>query len=181
MRGPVPLLSDTYLVGIPRRARRRQAPHRFRVDAVGHGSLSLPTSAAASPYAGRIKRLFAKRLAAACALVVPPMAAAAGELDALRNRARPVIILSDAPGDARARSQHAALDAEAAAVRERDITVLAEDGRGALHRRLGVAGFAVVLVGKDGDVKHIWREPVEPRRIFAVIDAMPMRRQEMRR
>jgi hypothetical protein len=38
-----------------------------------------------------------------------------------------------------------------------------------------------VLIGKDGSVK--WREqrPAEPAELFALIDSMPMRRQEMSR
>ena len=106
--------------------------------------------------------------------------AAEGGLDALRGKARPVVILSDQRDDPRIVRQKAALDAEARGVKERAIAVLSEDdGNGALHHRLGVKGFAVVLVGKDGGVKTIWRQPVDARRIFTVIDAMPMRREEM--
>lgn len=40
--------------------------------------------------------------------------------------------------------------------------------------------FRVILVGKDGTAKHRDSNPVEPEVIFKKIDAMPMRRQEMR-
>ncbi|MDX1741506.1 MAG: DUF4174 domain-containing protein, partial [Rhodothermales bacterium] len=40
--------------------------------------------------------------------------------------------------------------------------------------------FEVVLVGKDGTEKERWQEPVPMGRVFALIDAMPMRRREMR-
>jgi hypothetical protein len=40
--------------------------------------------------------------------------------------------------------------------------------------------FAVVLIGKDGTEKQRWQKPVESSEVFALIDAMPMRRQEMR-
>ena len=40
--------------------------------------------------------------------------------------------------------------------------------------------FQVVLIGKDGGVKRRWDGPVAPRDLFGVIDAMPMRQQEMR-
>ena len=36
-----------------------------------------------------------------------------------------------------------------------------------------------MLVGKDGSVKKVWKDPVDPKQIFTVIDAMPMRRDEM--
>ncbi len=40
--------------------------------------------------------------------------------------------------------------------------------------------FEVVLIGLDGGVKQRWTEPVTAQTLFAVIDAMPMRRQELR-
>ena len=40
--------------------------------------------------------------------------------------------------------------------------------------------FRVVLVGKDGTAKRQEESPVSPQSIFETIDAMPMRRQEMR-
>ena len=39
--------------------------------------------------------------------------------------------------------------------------------------------FEVVLIGKDGGEKERYGEPVEPNVLYAVIDAMPMRRREM--
>ncbi len=114
---------------------------------------------------------------------LPQAAHAAGDgLDGLRWKARPVVILSDRRGDPRIAEQKAALEAGAGGARSRAIAVLSEDdGSGALHRRLGIKGFAVVLVGKDGGVKSIWRQPVDAGRLFTVIDAMPMRREEMSR
>lgn len=40
--------------------------------------------------------------------------------------------------------------------------------------------FAAVLVGKDGTVKYRSGEPVEPEDLYTRIDAMPMRRREVR-
>ncbi len=40
--------------------------------------------------------------------------------------------------------------------------------------------FAVLLVGKDGDVKYRGDTPVDADTLFALIDSMPMRRREMR-
>lgn len=53
----------------------------------------------------------------------------------------------------------------------------------ALYRRYGVMKdtFEVVLIGKDGGVKLKQNEALTSEKLFAVIDAMPMRRQEMRR
>jgi Domain of unknown function (DUF4174) len=41
--------------------------------------------------------------------------------------------------------------------------------------------FTVLLVGKDGFVKLRSKEVVTPARIFALVDAMPMRKDEMRK
>lgn len=51
-----------------------------------------------------------------------------------------------------------------------------------LRNRLQVSNqdFCVILVGKDGGVKRRDKVPVEAKAIFAFIDAMPMRQQEMR-
>jgi hypothetical protein len=40
--------------------------------------------------------------------------------------------------------------------------------------------FSVILVGKDGTSKRRYVSPVSPGDVFAEIDTMPMRRQEMR-
>ena len=118
------------------------------------------------------------------ALILPVAAQAAGDqLTALRDKARPVVVLSDSRDDPRVADQIARLDGTRPALDERNIKVLREAKPGsALRKTLGVAerGFAVVLVGKDGSVKKVWRDPVDPKAIFTVIDSMPMRRDEMR-
>lgn len=45
---------------------------------------------------------------------------------------------------------------------------------------IDTTSFAVVLIGKDGTEKHRWQKPVASSELFALIDAMPMRREEMR-
>lgn len=40
--------------------------------------------------------------------------------------------------------------------------------------------FTVILLGKDGTEKLRQRQPVTSRRLFSIIDAMPMRQREMR-
>jgi hypothetical protein len=75
---------------------------------------------------------------------------------------------------------------------ERDLILIKVTGdtvRGAsdraadLRRRFGVraGAFRVVLIGKDGGVKIEAAAPLPARRLFETIDAMPMRRDEMRR
>jgi hypothetical protein len=59
---------------------------------------------------------------------------------------------------------------------------LSEKDSEELRQQLNVdkTNFAVVLFGKDGTEKQRWTEPVKSSELFALIDAMPMRKQEMR-
>jgi hypothetical protein len=57
-------------------------------------------------------------------------------------------------------------------LKERDLVVL---------ERLGAPGFLVRLLGKDGGEKLRRETPVPVGEILALIDAMPMRREERRR
>ncbi len=98
---------------------------------------------------------------------------------------RLVVVVAE-PGDARAGQQHAALEQDAAGLRARD--VLVQDMTPDVARRqrpeLGVnphAVFEVLLVGKDGTVKLRRDGVVAAAEITALIDTMPMRRQEMTR
>jgi hypothetical protein len=44
-----------------------------------------------------------------------------------------------------------------------------------------LAGFRVVLIGKDSGVKRTETQPLAPASLFGTVDKMPMRRQEMHR
>ena len=56
---------------------------------------------------------------------------------------------------------------------------MAEDLRNQFNAPPGL--FTVILVGKDGGIKLRQNGPVDLKEIFALIDAMPMRQEEMRR
>jgi hypothetical protein len=60
--------------------------------------------------------------------------------------------------------------------------VVPTDDAAAIRRRFDVPAGAttVVLVGKDGGEKFRADGPVPPQRLFTLIDAMPMRQDEMR-
>jgi hypothetical protein len=99
-------------------------------------------------------------------------------------KARPLVVVADQPTDPRFQKQIAGLEGRGRALEDYDIKLIAVTGESAALRRklrLPAAGFAVALVGKDGGVKEAWRNPVDPDRIFALIDTMPMRRDEVRR
>ena len=88
--------------------------------------------------------------------------------------------------DPRVIKQHEALEHGAALLRERDVIVqdIAPDAARRLRPDLNIdarATFQVLLVGKDGGVKLRRSEPVAVAEIAALIDTMPMRRNEMAR
>ena len=67
--------------------------------------------------------------------------------------------------------------------RERDLIVLSEsEPDGELHRKFKLSGtsFRVLLIGKDGHVVVTESNPIKSERLFALIDAMPMRQKEVR-
>jgi hypothetical protein len=118
--------------------------------------------------------------------VVSGLGGSPAEADVLATllwKARPVVVVADAPDDPRFRRQMATLDAKPAVLADYDIKVVALTGpTAALRKKLGLppSGFAVALVGKDGGVKGSWREPVDTARVLGLIDTMPMRRDEVR-
>src|SRR5579883_1311597 len=121
----------------------------------------------------------------------------ASPLDGFRWSRRPVIVFADAGGNLYDR-QVRKLRAASGGLRERDIVVIGvaggdasaliggpdpRQGADAFRKAYGVPSgrFEVLLVGKDGGVKFRARDLVSPSEIFRIVDAMPMRRQEMRR
>ncbi|WP_083077253.1 DUF4174 domain-containing protein [Thioclava electrotropha] len=96
---------------------------------------------------------------------------------------RVVLIFANSEADPQFRAARKMVTAQADGVAERDITVLADtapNAGGALRDKLGVDGFRMLLIGKDGGVKMDRAEPIPVETLFATIDAMPMRQREMR-
>ena len=60
---------------------------------------------------------------------------------------------------------------------------LNQEGLPLVRGRLGIGptDFRILLIGKDGGVKASYSEVPELSEVFGLIDAMPMRRDEMRR
>ena len=111
------------------------------------------------------------------------MAAQAADLLAGHRWQDRVVLLLAAPDDPALAEQQRRLDDAAAAMAERDVVVLVPDRDDAtgLRQRFGLDdGFAVLLLGKDGGVKLQARQPVAATELIALIDAMPMRRRELR-
>ena len=113
-----------------------------------------------------------------------------------RDRARPLLIFAPAPDDARMLAQLHTLGEHAAEMADRDLVPIAVPYRDAssgvaqlgpqeaevVRQRFHVRPeeFAVVLVGKDGGAKWRSGKPVSMEALNGKIDAMPMRKEEMR-
>ena len=103
-------------------------------------------------------------------------------LEPYRWNNRLLLVFAPSPNDALILEQLAELEAARSGLIERDLLVLTDTDpeRGSdLRYELEIKGFQVLLVGKDGGVKIRSRTPVRTEALFATIDAMPMRQQEI--
>jgi hypothetical protein len=138
------------------------------------------------------------KLAAAAVLALTLAAAWSGRtatpLADLEGRSRGLVVSAPSVTDPALTKQNRWLEAARAGLRERDVVVIrlvgntvdaepdlkldARSLRETLH--LSAARFGVALVGKDGSVAFQRSSPITMTSLFGAIDAMPMRRQEMR-
>ena len=116
----------------------------------------------------------------------------ADRLGAMRDKFRPLLVFYPAGLTSIVGEQRALLAGHDANLKERDVSVMfiplnsgSSTTRGALAEvrkqfQIDDESFTVVLVGKDGGEKFRSHKPVTIEKLDAVIDAMPMRQQEMR-
>ncbi|MFC5560849.1 DUF4174 domain-containing protein [Methylobacterium aerolatum] len=108
-------------------------------------------------------------------------------LDTSRGRHRVLVVSAPDADDAGLKAQRAALGPVRGGLAERDLVVVEAVGgtpeARAVRAGLGLpaGAFRAVLIGKDGGAKLVAEAPIPPQKLFATIDAMPMRRDEMRR
>ncbi len=97
----------------------------------------------------------------------------AGSMNATELSAAKRVLVISAPDAAHPayREQAVALLPEWSGLIERDFVI---------ESRFGAPAFAVVLIGKDGGEKLRRSAPLATDELFAVVDAMPMCRAEMR-
>ena len=104
------------------------------------------------------------------------------DIDELIWLARPVVIFADSPNDPRFRRQLELLADRAGDMADRDVIILTDTDPAAqsmLRERLRPRGFALVLIGKDGNVVLRKPNPWTAREISRSIDKMPLRQQEV--
>lgn len=150
-----------------------------------------------SPKSGGARRWFILSASAATAAtaLLRPAGVSATPLAAYAWRARPLLLFAPTSEDPRLAEQLDRLAPHAAALRDREMPLIVVttdraqvDGAAAastpadIRTYFGVAAdqFALRLVGKDTGVKLSADAPVAPSTLFGLVDAMPMRRREMR-
>ena len=117
-------------------------------------------------------------------------------LQQLREHARPVLIFAPKPDDPQLEIQMRILAEHAAQAHERDVVGIAlpydnpspsavqlsSDDAEAARRKFHVnpGDFAAILIGKDGGAKLRSSKPLAMEKLEKTIDAMPMRKDEVK-
>lgn len=120
--------------------------------------------------------------------VAPGKAATNGDdpLAAYHWKARVLLVVAPGPADPKLLQQRTIFRAMKAGAGERDLALVEAIGdspqAAALRARFSLDHeFKAVLVGKDGGDKLASSEPLGAEQLFPLIDAMPMRQEEMKR
>jgi len=119
------------------------------------------------------------------------MGAAPDPLKPLQWKARVIVVSAPGRDDAGLRAQDAIFSADGDGQADRDVKIIRLVGAhgpagidaSALRERLSLPPdrFEVVLVGKDSTIVLRRRQPIALGELFDRIDAMPMRRDELRK
>jgi hypothetical protein len=107
-------------------------------------------------------------------------------LAAQQSNYRRILIFAPDSANVSFKNQNRIFQKEDAACVERDIIVeyyvLKSKGVHFFDKyQVSKNDFTLLLIGKDGFVKLRSKEVVKPERIYALVDAMPMRKDEMRK
>ena len=124
-------------------------------------------------------------LATAAVLVGGMAAQSEASLDTLKDKSRVLLVFAPAEQDPNFERQIEIARQHDTEMKERDLVVLTVVGAAHpdLRKRFKVStgDFTVVLVGKDGGEKLRSHQPWSAEQLERTIDAMPMRRDEMRK
>jgi hypothetical protein len=95
---------------------------------------------------------------------------------------RQLLVFGNKTNELRIKEQLQILEKASDGIKERDIEISVVAESSSLYKKYGIkAGqFTVVLVGKDGGEKYRTEKLLQTPELFAIIDAMPMRRKEMK-
>ncbi len=97
---------------------------------------------------------------------------------------RHLLLYADAETNPKMQQQLKYLHQDAEGLKEREIEVKVyykNSNPEAFNKRKIKSRFTAILVGKDGGDKLTLTEPITLQKLYGTIDAMPMRRNEMKR
>lgn len=93
---------------------------------------------------------------------------------------RTILLFADKPSQNALKQQERILMADKAGLQQRDIEVMIYDVKSAAAKNNHIrSGFTVLLIGKDNGEKLRSHQPVTTKKLFGLIDAMPMRKEEI--
>ena len=104
------------------------------------------------------------------------------ELSAYQWTHRPVVVFANSNADVNYQRQIRMLEQDIASLIDRDVIILTDttpSSETPLRNALRPRGFALLLIGKDGQVKLRKPFPWSVRELSRAIDKMPLRRQEL--
>ena len=95
---------------------------------------------------------------------------------------RQLLIFGDDENPLLVQEQLALFNKEATGIKERDIKITVVPKNDLLYKKYYVqaGSFTIILLGKDGTEKFRTDKIFLPQKLFAIIDAMPMRQAEMK-
>jgi hypothetical protein len=97
---------------------------------------------------------------------------------------REIIIFAYADDDDSLKKQLVILNSDIKGLKERDLIIVIKvwgKDKNLAHQKYKIAKnqFTLVLIGKDGGEKYRSEKIISLQKLYAIIDAMPMRRHEM--
>ena len=95
---------------------------------------------------------------------------------------RQILIFGNDEHPSLVQQQIALFDKEVTGIKERDLKIIIVSKDDLLNKKYQIKTglFTVILLGKDGTEKFRTDEILLPQKLFAIIDAMPMRQAEMK-
>lgn len=108
------------------------------------------------------------------------MSTSAQDLTDYKWKSRILLIFGNEKDGQLTERQQVVFNAQKSGLKERDLVVFVNPESKSTKKLRNETGFEVILIGKDGGVKKRKTELMSTDELFAIIDAMPMRRSEMR-
>jgi len=97
---------------------------------------------------------------------------------------RKLLLVTDNILNAHFLEEEKMLQTDSAGIKERDLTIttITPSNNKAIYSKWmnNNKGFRLILIGKDGGEKFTSDTPVSCQQLYAIIDAMPMRQQEIK-